>query len=147
MWLENAGNFDGVQMVQFPGWGFRLLTIVTLASGTAFIMVVLLVSIGCFALLIPLRGNLYLKDMPDGALRLLVESGESPLLDPRFSPDSQWVAYVQDAEIYVVPVSGGEPRQITFGARGTGKTHGLAEYIAQHWAILHEYGLIKGEGK
>ncbi len=38
MWLENSGNFDGVQMVQFPGWGFRLLTIVTLASGTAFIM-------------------------------------------------------------------------------------------------------------
>ncbi|MDO8729831.1 MAG: preprotein translocase subunit SecY [Candidatus Omnitrophota bacterium] len=38
LWLENPGSFDGVQMVQFPGWGFRLLTIVTLASGTAFIM-------------------------------------------------------------------------------------------------------------
>jgi preprotein translocase subunit SecY len=38
LWLENPRNFDGVQMVQFPGWGFRLLTIVTLASGTAFIM-------------------------------------------------------------------------------------------------------------
>ncbi len=82
-------------------------------------------------LLIPLRGNLYLKDMPDGELRLLVEGGDSPIPDPHFSPDSQWVAYVQDAEIYVVPVAGGEPRQITFGARGTGKTHGLAEYIAQ----------------
>lgn len=38
LWLENPGSFDGVQMVQFPGWGFRLLTIITLASGTAFIM-------------------------------------------------------------------------------------------------------------
>lgn len=38
LWLENARNFEGVQMVQFPGLGFRLLTIVTLASGTAFIM-------------------------------------------------------------------------------------------------------------
>ncbi|MBI3322341.1 MAG: preprotein translocase subunit SecY [Candidatus Omnitrophica bacterium] len=38
LWLENPRNFDGMQMVQFPGWGFRLLTVVTLASGTAFIM-------------------------------------------------------------------------------------------------------------
>src|SRR3989338_2591130 len=38
LWLENPGSFDGVQMVQFPGWGFRLLTIITLASGTSFIM-------------------------------------------------------------------------------------------------------------
>ncbi|HFQ92585.1 MAG TPA: S9 family peptidase, partial [Anaerolineae bacterium] len=83
------------------------------------------------ALLIPLRGSLYVKDMPDGELRLLVEGGKSPILDPQFSPDSQWVAYAQDAEIYVVPVTGGEPRQITFDARGTGKMHGLAEYIAQ----------------
>lgn len=38
LWLENAGNFNGVQMVQATGWGFRGLTILTLASGTAFIM-------------------------------------------------------------------------------------------------------------
>ncbi|NKQ36213.1 MAG: hypothetical protein HF973_11435 [Chloroflexi bacterium] len=82
-------------------------------------------------LLIPLRGDLYLKDMLDGALRLLVVGGAAPILDPRFSPDSQWVAYVQEAEIYVIPTAGGTPRQITFGARETGKTHGLAEYIAQ----------------
>ncbi len=82
-------------------------------------------------LLIPLRGSLYLKDMPDGELRLLVEGGESPILDPQFSPDGQWVAYARDGEIYVAPVSGGAPRQMTFGARETGKTHGLAEYIAQ----------------
>ncbi|MCM8811904.1 MAG: preprotein translocase subunit SecY [Candidatus Omnitrophica bacterium] len=38
LWLENPGNFEGILMVQDPGWGFRALTIVTLASGTAFIM-------------------------------------------------------------------------------------------------------------
>ncbi len=38
LWLEDPRNFDGVQMVLSPGWGFRGLTILTLASGTAFIM-------------------------------------------------------------------------------------------------------------
>ncbi|MBN1405620.1 MAG: preprotein translocase subunit SecY [Candidatus Omnitrophica bacterium] len=38
LWLENPAHFQGLQIVQFPGWGFRLLTILTLASGTAFIM-------------------------------------------------------------------------------------------------------------
>jgi preprotein translocase subunit SecY len=38
LWLENPAHFQGVQIVQYPGWGFRLLTVLTLASGTAFIM-------------------------------------------------------------------------------------------------------------
>lgn len=38
MWVENPAHFQGVQIVQYPGWGFRLLTILTFASGTAFIM-------------------------------------------------------------------------------------------------------------
>lgn len=38
LWLESPRNFEGMQMVQFPGWGFRFLTVVTMASGTAFIM-------------------------------------------------------------------------------------------------------------
>ena len=38
LWLENPAHFDGVAIVQQPGWGFRLTTIITLASGTAFIM-------------------------------------------------------------------------------------------------------------
>jgi preprotein translocase subunit SecY len=38
LWLENPAHFNGTQMVMFPGWGFRLLTIITLASGTAFVM-------------------------------------------------------------------------------------------------------------
>ena len=38
LWVENPNNFQGMQIVQFPGWGFRLLTILTFSSGTAFIM-------------------------------------------------------------------------------------------------------------
>ncbi len=38
MWLENPARFQGMQIVQFPGWQFRILTIITLTSGTAFIM-------------------------------------------------------------------------------------------------------------
>ncbi len=82
-------------------------------------------------LLIPLRGNIYVQDGLNAPLRQIVEGAGAPLLDPQFSPDGNWVAYVQDAELYLVPAEGGEPRQITGGARGTGRTHGLAEYIAQ----------------
>jgi len=38
MWLENPVRFQGLQIVEYPGWGFRLLTVVTLTTGTAFIM-------------------------------------------------------------------------------------------------------------
>ncbi len=38
LWLENPARFQGMQIVQNPGWAFRLLTVITLTSGTAFIM-------------------------------------------------------------------------------------------------------------
>jgi preprotein translocase subunit SecY len=38
IWLENPAHFGGLQIVQFPGLGFRILTVITLTSGTAFIM-------------------------------------------------------------------------------------------------------------
>ena len=82
-------------------------------------------------LLIPIRGDIFVQDGADAPLRKIVDSRGKPALDPHFSPDGEWVAYVQDAELYVVPFIGGEPRQVTKGARGTGKTNGLAEYIAQ----------------
>jgi len=36
VWLESSPG--GMQLVATPGWGFRLLTMITLTSGTAFIM-------------------------------------------------------------------------------------------------------------
>ncbi len=120
-------------------------------------------------LLIPVGGNIYVKDGPEdagaratngsddgcsrrgeaqprqapaaaGELRLVVDNtGKPPALTPALSPDGEWIAYVQDAEISVVHASGSMGQQITQGARGTGKTNGLAEYIAQE-------EMARGEG-
>ena len=38
LWLENPARFQNMQIVQFPGLSFRILTVITLTSGTAFIM-------------------------------------------------------------------------------------------------------------
>ena len=38
LWLENPDRFQGLQIVQYPGWSFRILTVLTLTTGTAFIM-------------------------------------------------------------------------------------------------------------
>jgi dipeptidyl-peptidase-4 len=90
-------------------------------------------------LLLPMQDGLYVQDGPDAPLRQLVASDQGPLLDPQWSPDGSMVAFVRDAELYIVDVAGGAPRQITEGARGTGKTHGLAEYIAQE-EMQREHG-------
>ncbi len=82
-------------------------------------------------MLLPIRGDIYVQDAPDAELRLVVDAGDEPALDPRMTRDGSMIAYVQDNEVHVVSASGGTPRQITHNARGTGKTHGLAEYIAQ----------------
>ena len=38
LWLENPARFGGLEIVEFPGLGFRLLTVLTLTTGSAFIM-------------------------------------------------------------------------------------------------------------
>jgi preprotein translocase subunit SecY len=38
LWLENPQNFGGKIVVPHPGWGFRLMTVLTLTTGTAFLM-------------------------------------------------------------------------------------------------------------
>lgn len=38
LWLENPNAFQGTVIVPNPGWGFRLMTVLTLTTGTAFIM-------------------------------------------------------------------------------------------------------------
>ena len=82
-------------------------------------------------ILVPLQDGLYVQDGLRAPLCKIVASDQAPALDAQFSPDGNQVAYAQAAELYVVSAKGGEPRQITFDARGTGKTHGLAEFIAQ----------------
>ncbi|WP_420644361.1 S9 family peptidase [Candidatus Leptofilum sp.] len=82
-------------------------------------------------MLIPQPDGLYLFVAEGEPLRPLLTNPAKPIQDAHFSPDGQWVSFVQDAELHVMPTAGGEPQQITRGARGTGKTNGLAEYIAQ----------------
>lgn len=36
--LEMPGNFQGIVMVNNPGWAFRIMTIITMTAGTTFIM-------------------------------------------------------------------------------------------------------------
>ncbi|HOU14490.1 MAG TPA: S9 family peptidase [Anaerolineae bacterium] len=81
--------------------------------------------------LVPLNGGIYVQNSVDAPLRQIVGNDGGPALDPQFSPDGNFIAYVRDAELYVVSAEGGESVQVTAGARGAGCTHGLAEYIAQ----------------
>lgn len=38
LWLENPARFYNLQIVPEPGWSFRIMTVLTLTTGTAFIM-------------------------------------------------------------------------------------------------------------
>ncbi len=38
LWLEDPARFEGLKIVLHPGWGFRMLTVLTLTTGTIFIM-------------------------------------------------------------------------------------------------------------
>ena len=82
-------------------------------------------------LLVPHAGKLRVIDLdPRREADLPVAPGAPPI-DARLSPCGRFVAYVQDAELHVAECFGGTPRQVTTGARGTGRTNGLAEYVAQ----------------
>ncbi|MCP4448957.1 MAG: S9 family peptidase [Myxococcales bacterium] len=83
-------------------------------------------------LLVPLGGALHTQRGIEGEVHTIRDRQDKPALSPRLSRDGTMLAYVHDAEIYVMPSDGSKvPRQITKGARGTGSVHGLAEYIAQ----------------
>lgn len=38
MWIEGLGRSENIGIITMPGWGFRLVTILTLTTGTIFIM-------------------------------------------------------------------------------------------------------------
>jgi dipeptidyl-peptidase-4 len=82
-------------------------------------------------LLMPIAGKPRLVDLDDGREAEIPVAAGAPPLDARLSPCGRFVSYVQDAELHVAECFGGAPRQITSGARGTGRTNGLAEYVAQ----------------
>ena len=96
-------------------------------------------------LLVPVGNDLYVA-CARGPLRRLVEASSLPaaVVDPRLSDDGTLLAFVCDAEVYVVSTrEGGDgaarPKQLTSGARGTARTNGVANYIAQE-----ELGRLEG---
>ncbi len=38
LWLESPGAFQGMEIVNDPGWGFRVITVLTLTTGTLLLM-------------------------------------------------------------------------------------------------------------
>ena len=62
--------------------------------------------------LVPVMGNLCIYEGPDKPLREVYTGGDNPpVQNPKLSSDGTQIAYVQDAEVYVLPVDGGESRQ------------------------------------
>jgi dipeptidyl-peptidase 4 len=70
------------------------------------------------------------SDAP-GRRVLAAEDVDGPVLDPHLSSDGAAVVYVAGGEVHVLDVEAGATVQVTAGAARTGRTNGLAEYIAQ----------------
>jgi dipeptidyl-peptidase 4 len=61
-------------------------------------------------------GRLLLYELSTGTTTRLAPSKEG-VLDPQFSPDGARIAFVYQHDIWMVPVGGGEEKQLTFGGR------------------------------
>jgi dipeptidyl-peptidase 4 len=80
--------------------------------------------------LLPASGALYLLDRASGAVRALTAPGSSAL-DPRFSPDGEKLAFVQEGDVHLLNLkTPGTPRRLSPGAREDVR-FGLAEFVAQ----------------
>ena len=103
--------------------------------------------------LVPMGGALYVRDGidPEAELKRLFDPAEAlgpgPILDPQISEDGSLVCFVWKDEVYCVPADGsGKPRQLSAGARGTGVTHGLADFLAQEELDRYEGFWISPDG-
>ncbi len=77
-------------------------------------------------LLVPGGGQLWLR-IGDGQLKPV--PGSEGAVDAMLSPSGGRIAFVRDGDLYVLPISGGEPVRLTHDAED-GLTNGLAEFIA-----------------
>jgi hypothetical protein len=56
----------------------------------------------------------------------------SPKMDPKWSPDSKFVSFVRDGDIWVVSVETGVEQQLTFSrSSNKHKSAGVAEFIIE----------------
>ncbi|MGE5612142.1 MAG: DPP IV N-terminal domain-containing protein, partial [Bacillota bacterium] len=80
-------------------------------------------------ILVGLSGKLYLFRRADNTVREL-PTGNSPALDPKFSPDSKHIAFVRDHDVYTLDLAANQSIPLTTG--GTDRlSHGEAEFVAQ----------------
>jgi dipeptidyl-peptidase-4 len=65
-------------------------------------------------LLLTSSGRILVHELATGTTKSLAPEKKG-VLDPRFSPDGKQIAFVYEHDLWVVPISGGEEKQITFG--------------------------------
>jgi len=93
------------------------------------------------SILVPLRGNLYLKSLKTETIECLYDKGilanyvpegrDSGAIDAQFSPNGNVVSFIVHGDIFLLSTRVVEkPVQITFGG-DENITHGLADFLAQ----------------
>ena len=80
-------------------------------------------------LLVGLSGKLYVVERSSGKATLL-KTGEGACIDPKFSPDGRFVAYVREHDVRIIELSKNVEKAVTKGGTEA-KPHGLAEFVAQ----------------
>lgn len=79
--------------------------------------------------LLSLSGRLFLFNRATGQLTLM-ETSPGTLLDPKFSPDGNWLSYVLDNDVRALELSTQREQAVTTGGTAA-VAHGLAEFVAQ----------------
>ncbi len=69
----------------------------------------------------------------------IINSSDKSVIDPQISPDGNWIAYVEDDEVFITSFDRNTTKQITYDAKKKGVVHGVAEYFAQE-----EMGRLNG---
>ena len=80
-------------------------------------------------ILLSLSGKLHVFERATRQWRQL-RTGPGTLLDPKFSPDGNWVAYVLDQDVYAYDLAADREHRVTTGGTAA-VAHGLAEFVAQ----------------
>ncbi len=81
-------------------------------------------------------GQIVLYELAQGNVTRL--PSKQGVLDPKFSPDGQWISFVFEHDIWVVPAAGGEQKQVTFGG------HDLLLHGDLDWVYPEELGVRSG---
>ena len=80
-------------------------------------------------ILLSLSGKLYLFERASGNVQE-IKTSAGTIVDPKFSPNGQYVSYVLDHDVYAYDLEAGRELRIT--EDGTAEvSHGLAEFVAQ----------------